>query len=244
MVRRPTPSNLAASVSDSPSDFRHFAKSAPDIGNCSSAIRRRVDPDRSRWPHFVSTGQATPRPSSTISILANMSASSMSGAKCWLRAIKPVKSSTYSRRSPAKRTRSLRSPLGWAFFTIGMSLVIPFTFSESPLQSPVPGLVDQPALLIGSRSALRLNTLCILRLKLASRHLHIIMSLQVHPELGTIAEVQAQAERGVCSNASTIGNDVGDPVWRNPKCLRELILRKAVFSQKFLLYHFARSHWC
>ena len=32
MVRRPTPSNLAASVSDSPSDFRHLAKSAPDIG--------------------------------------------------------------------------------------------------------------------------------------------------------------------------------------------------------------------
>jgi hypothetical protein len=63
------------------------------------------------------------------------------------------------------------------------------------------------------------------------------VGLQIHPELGTIAEVQTQAERGVCSDASTIGNDVGDPVWRNPKGLRELILRQAVFRQKFLLYY-------
>src|ERR1700752_5530246 len=94
-----------------------------------------------------------------------------------------------------------------------------------------------------SRSTLRPNPLCVLRLKLASRHLHIIVGLKIHPELGTITEVQAQAERGVRGNPSTIGNDVGDSVWRNPKCPRKLILRKAVFSQKFLLYHFARSHW-
>ena len=102
--------------------------SAPDIANCSSAIRRSVDPERSRCPHFVSTGHATPMPSSTISILANVPASSMSGAKCRLPAINPVKSRTYSRRSPAKRTRSFRAPVGRTFFTIGMSLIIPFTF--------------------------------------------------------------------------------------------------------------------
>jgi hypothetical protein len=52
------------------------------------------------------------------------------------------------------------------------------------------------------------------------------VGLQVHPELRTIAEVEAQAERGVSGAASTIGNDVGDPVCRNPKCLRELIFAK------------------
>jgi hypothetical protein len=127
-VRRLTPSNLAASVSDRPKDFRHFEKSAPLIGNCSSAIPRSVELERSRRPHFVSIGQATPMPSSNISSFAKVSASSISGAKCSLRAINPVRARTYARRSPAKRTCRVRLPAGRTFVTMGISPIIPAPF--------------------------------------------------------------------------------------------------------------------
>src|SRR6266478_2186001 len=65
ILRRPTPSSFAASVSDSPNPVRHSAKSAPVIGSCSSAIRRSVEAETSNRPHLVSIGQARPRPSST-----------------------------------------------------------------------------------------------------------------------------------------------------------------------------------
>ena len=132
MVRRPTPSSLAASVSDSPNDLRHSAKSAPVIGCCSSAIRRSVDAERSRRPHFVWTGQPMPRPSSTIATLPKVSASSSSGLKCALRAISPVRSISRSRRSPAKRTRRTRPPAGRAFVTLAMSSVM----SPLPMLAP------------------------------------------------------------------------------------------------------------
>src|SRR5262245_56991241 len=70
-VRRLTPSRSAASVNDNPSSARQAAKSTPDIGRCSSAIRRRVVAERSSRPHSASVGQATPSPPSTIRALAN-----------------------------------------------------------------------------------------------------------------------------------------------------------------------------
>ena len=157
-------------------------------------------------------------------------------------------------KEPRDQRRHRCIPLGGLYARSAVSLVIHsnsnifhiITLSQEAGDVPQNSSLrpfKRIASLIGSCGAACPYTLCILWLKFAPRHLHIIVSLQVHPELGTIAEVQAQAERGVCSNASTIGNDVGDPVWRNPECLRELILRKAVFRQKFLLYHFARAYW-
>lgn len=58
------------------------------------------------------------------------------------------------------------------------------------------------------------------------------MGLKVHPELGTVTEVQAEAQSGICCNAPTIVDDLGDPVWRNSNCLGQLILRKAVLRQE------------
>lgn len=115
MVRRLTPSNLAASVSDRPKDFRHFEKSAPLIGNCSSAIPRGVELERSRRPPFVSIGQATPMPSSNISSFAKVSASSISGAKCSLRAINPVRARNICAAITGK-AYGQSSAAGWTHF--------------------------------------------------------------------------------------------------------------------------------
>lgn len=38
------------------------------------------------------------------------------------------------------------------------------------------------------------------------------MRLKVHPELRTVAEVQAQAERGVGGDPPPVVDDFGDPV--------------------------------
>ena len=65
IVRRLRLRRLAASERESPSDLRYFAKSAPVMGRCSSAIRRNVVAETSSGPHFVGTGQATPSPPST-----------------------------------------------------------------------------------------------------------------------------------------------------------------------------------
>src|SRR5271169_3319377 len=191
MVRRPTPSNLAASVSERPSDFRHSEKSAPVIGNCSSAIRRSVEPDRSSRPHFVSTGQATPMPSSTISIFAKVSASSISGAKCLLRAINPVRSSTYSRRSPPKRTRRVLPPAGRTFFTIEMSPIILFLFGILSTAATTPpdslrsssGLLSEPCLARCRQSGRRLRGESSQRSRALDVHVRRILVLKEHQEL-------------------------------------------------------------
>jgi hypothetical protein len=41
------------------------------------------------------------------------------------------------------------------------------------------------------------------------------MGLEVHPELWAITKVQAEPERSVCRNASTIVDDLGNAVWRD-----------------------------
>jgi hypothetical protein len=51
-VRRPIPSNFAASVNDSPNAARHSAKSAPVIGCCASAIRRSVEAENVQTAPF------------------------------------------------------------------------------------------------------------------------------------------------------------------------------------------------
>src|SRR5450759_2895286 len=127
IVRRLRLRRLAASEGESPSDLRHFAKSAPVMGCCSSAIRRNVVAETSSGPHFVGTGQATPSPPSMIAALAKVSVSPISGAKCLLRAISPVKSSSYSRRSLAKRTCRVRPPLARSFLTFATSSIISLT---------------------------------------------------------------------------------------------------------------------
>jgi hypothetical protein len=131
IVRRPTPSNFAASVCDSPNPVRQSAKSTPVIGSCSSAIRRNVEAETSSRPYLVWTGQASPRPSSTIDTLAKESGSSISGAKCAPRAISPVKSSLRSRRSPAKRTSRTRPPAGRALVILVILRLTPVTSASN-----------------------------------------------------------------------------------------------------------------
>ena len=152
MVRRLTPSNLAASVSDRPKDFRHFEKSAPLIGNCSSAIPRGVELERSRRPHFVSIGQATPMPSSNISSFAKVSASSISGAKCLLGAINPVRATTYA----GDHRQSVRAELGcrldalssrWEYlrsFRPPLELIPQLQQLRLILLNPAPGFCQDP----------------------------------------------------------------------------------------------------
>ena len=55
----------------------------------------------------------------------------------------------------------------------------------------------------------------ITRLYIAARHFEIVMGLEVHPELRAVTKVQAEPERSVCRNASTIVDDLGNAVWRD-----------------------------
>ena len=73
-------------------------------------FRRSVDRERSRRPHFVSRGQATPRPSSMTSIFAKVSRSLREQRKTSTTAISAVRSRSYWRRSPAKRSAACRLP--------------------------------------------------------------------------------------------------------------------------------------
>jgi hypothetical protein len=138
IVRRPTPNTLAASVRDNPRLTRHRAKSAPLIGCCSSAIRRSVDAERSRGPQRVATGHETPSPSSTTSTAANASRSFISGARCRLRAINPVRSKWCSPRSPANRSRRIWSGPALTRDTLGTSSAIWCTFEILPTARSTP----------------------------------------------------------------------------------------------------------
>src|SRR5713101_4208548 len=71
----------------------------------------------------------------------------------------------------------------------------------------------------------RFDAFCNLRFEITQCHFKIVMGLEIHPELGAVAEVQAQPERGVCRDAPPIVDDLGDTVRRDADCLRELILR-------------------
>ena len=51
------------------------------------------------------------------------------------------------------------------------------------------------------------------------------MGLKVHPELWAITEVKAKSECGVCRNASTIVDNLGNAVWRNADRFCQLVLR-------------------
>src|ERR1051326_1217692 len=77
-------------------------------------------------------------------------------------------------------------------------------------------------------------------LELPPRHLQVVMALEIQPELGTIAKVQAQPKRCVRCNTPPIVNDLGNPVRRNPNSLREAALRQPIGREEFLLQHFAR----
>src|SRR6266581_4797346 len=196
MVRRPTPSNLAASVSDNPNDLRHSAKSAPVIGCCSSAIRRSVDADKSRRPHFVCTGQAPPRPPSTILTLPNVSASSSRGMKCLLRAINPVRSSSRSRRSPAKRTRRTRPLAGrtlvtWIPWIFRLSRSSPLEFVPAFQQlrlvrlDPASGLSHDLARCIAGKQVAVRDPDLRGKIRTPDMHMRWVLVLEEHQELET-----------------------------------------------------------
>jgi len=70
------------------------------------------------------------------------------------------------------------------------------------------------------------------------------MGLEVHPELGTIAEIKPQPERRIGGNAAPIIDDLGNPVGRDADRLRERVLRQTIARQKLLLQHFPRRDRC
>jgi hypothetical protein len=64
-----------------------------------------------------------------------------------------------------------------------------------------------------SRSAPCLDAFCIFGLEVPPRHFQVVVGLKVHPELRTVAEVQAQPQRGISGDAPPVVYDLGDTVW-------------------------------
>jgi hypothetical protein len=58
------------------------------------------------------------------------------------------------------------------------------------------------------------------------------VGLEVHPEFWAITEEKAKSECGVCRNASTIVDDLGNAVWRNVNRFCQLVLRHPIFSKE------------
>src|SRR5436190_23213714 len=90
------------------------------------------------------------------------------------------------------------------------------------------------AFILASGGAPRPDTFRILGSQIPPGHLEIIIALEVHPELRTIAEVQAQPQRGVGRDASSIVDDLGDSVRRNTDRFREPVLGEPIFGQELL----------
>lgn len=139
IVRRPTPSSLAASVNDSPSALRHSAKSAPVIGCCSSAIRRSVVAETSKRPTL--SGQARilqgPLPRFQPWQRSWRRPSAVRNACCG----RSVRSCRVPGRAVPRRTRTRRerAPIARTFVTLAMSSFMPVTFgiqSTSPITRP------------------------------------------------------------------------------------------------------------
>ena len=69
----------------------------------------------------------------------------------------------------------------------------------------------------GRPHAARCAFMCLISLGFSSaRHFEIVMGLVVHPELWAVTKVQAEPERSVCRNASTIVDDLGNAVGEMP----------------------------
>jgi hypothetical protein len=61
--------------------------------------------------------------------------------------------------------------------------------------------------------------------QLPAHDLEIVVRLQVQPELRAVAEVQAETQRRVGGDPSSVVDDLGDPVGRDADRPRELVLR-------------------
>jgi hypothetical protein len=78
------------------------------------------------------------------------------------------------------------------------------------------------------------------RRQVAACDFQVVVTLKIHPELRTIAEIEPQPKRRVGGNTPPIVDDVGNAVRRNPNGLGKLVLRQAIFCQEFFLEHLTR----
>jgi hypothetical protein len=88
----------------------------------------------------------------------------------------------------------------------------------------------------------RFDAFSVIGSKILSRNFQIVAGLEIHPELWTVAKIQAQPKRGVSRYTSPIVHNFGDPVRRNADRFRKLVLRETVLGQEFFLEHFARRN--
>jgi hypothetical protein len=91
------------------------------------------------------------------------------------------------------------------------------TFPTKELTEP-----RHPDLSVATFELRVLRSLCWFEVPLG--HFKIIVGLKVHPELGTVAKIQAQPKCGVSRDALAIVHDLGNPVWRDTNGLCELAL--------------------
>jgi hypothetical protein len=88
---------------------------------------------------------------------------------------------------------------------------------------------------------LRSNALLIRRLEFATCHFQIVATLQVHPEFRALAEYKPNRSAVSAVMRRRLFDDLGNAVRRNPNGFRKLILRQAVFGEKFRFQHFRRA---
>jgi hypothetical protein len=60
--------------------------------------------------------------------------------------------------------------------------------------------------------------------EILARHFQIIVRLEIQLELRTVTEIQAQTQRRISGDPTTLVYDLSDPVRRNTDCLGELVL--------------------
>jgi hypothetical protein len=65
------------------------------------------------------------------------------------------------------------------------------------------------------------------------------VGLKVHPELWTVAKVQAQPKRGIGADTPPIADDLGDPVRRDTDGLCKLVPREGHIRPGILLSAFS-----
>jgi hypothetical protein len=80
-----------------------------------------------------------------------------------------------------------------------------------------------------SRGAMSPDPLGGFAAELSAGELEVVVRLQVQPELRAVAEVEAEAERGVGADPAPAVDDLGDAVRRDTDRPGELVLRQAVF---------------
>src|ERR1035437_8722098 len=81
------------------------------------------------------------------------------------------------------------------------------------------------------------------RFELVARYFQVVMGLHVHPELGRVAKVTAEAQCGLRGNAARAVDNRGDAIWGDVKRFRKLVHREAKIGHEFFFQVFSRMNW-